>query len=496
MTEPIIDVLVIGAGGAGLTAAVSAAQAGARVVVVEKTDYLGGPYRINPGSIGTFAVESWMQQTRHLGPSLAEAYRILMEHSRWRADGRVVSALLRNSASTVTWFNELGITFDHVIAYYNGAQPVWHIRDTPHDPVIADVLERHARALGVEFLLNTRALRLITREGVVRGAELEDADGPQTLLARSTVLATGGYQGNPDLIERYTGLRQGHDLFTFEMFTHPQHQGEGLQMAWDAGAGTSPTMLETYIYLPDPFGGPGGTMPELSAFRQAGLLVNDNGLRFVDESVMRNPADAANAVRCQPGSHAYMLLSDRVDRQLREQGLDFQLFGMHHAPGSLAPLAKQVQSAVDSGYRFLFRADTLGELAAQTGMPADQLQATVAEYDGACARGVDEGFFKEGRYLRPLGPDGPYYAAKFCLGSYGSAGGVATDEYGRALDERRRPVPGLYVIGRDAAHVFGDTYPFVFAGLIQGLSHTIGRITGGHAALVVNRGTPDRGGER
>ncbi|MFE0678511.1 FAD-binding protein [Streptomyces sp. NPDC058867] len=482
MSDTPIDVLVIGAGGAGMVAALTAAEKGARVVVVEKTDFLGGPYRIMPGSLGTFAVESRMQQDRHLGPTRSEAYHILMEHSRWRADGRIVSALLRESGATIDWFEKLGVTFDNVVAYYQGAEPVWHTRNNPADPVISDVLEARARELGVEFRLGTAAQRLLVEDGVVVGAELRGASGDDEVRAKSTVVATGGYQGNPQLIERYTGLRAGEDLFTFEGFTHPQHQGEGLRMAWEAGAAASPTMLETYLYLPDPYGGPGGTQPELSVFRQAGLLVNDNGLRFVNESITRNPADIANAVRCQPGSHAYMILSDRVDEQLRGEGLDFQLFGMYHSPGTLEPVGKLVAQAVESGYEFLFRAETLSDLARQTGIDPAALQSTVEEYDEACAAGVDDLFFKEGGHLRPIGAQGPFYAAKFCLGSYGSAGGVRTDEHGRAVDGDSRPVPGLYVIGRDASHVFGDTYPFVFAGLIQGLSQTMGRIAGRNAA--------------
>ncbi|KAL2855148.1 FAD binding domain-containing protein [Aspergillus pseudodeflectus] len=483
MVEVSSDVLVIGAGGAGLAAALSAAQSGAKVVVVEKTDLIGGPNRINPGSLGMFAVESWMQAEMHVGVSCAVAYRTLMDHARWRTDGRVVSTFLRNTAPTIDWFNQLGIHFHQVLAYYTGGAAVFHVRDNPESPVIADVLEQRARELGVLFFTNTRASGLIKVEGRVVGCEVIDQSGSDgKFLATNTIITTGGYQGSPELIERFTGLRQGHDLFTFKMFTHPQHQGEGLFMAWDAGAAKSATMLETYMYLPDPYGGPGGTAVELSAFRQPSLLINQLGLRFVDETIIKNPSDAANAVRQQPGSYAYMLVSESIDQQFRTEGLDFQLFKLYQPAKSLKPLGDQVREAVESGYSHLFHTQTLEEMGAQLNLPIDTLKATVATYDQMCRRGIDEEFFKETKYMRAIGEKGPFYAARFCLGSYGSSGGIAINEHGQALDADRQPISGLYASGRDANSIYGGTYPFVFAGAIEAFSYTMGRLAGKHAA--------------
>lgn len=482
MTDAPYDVLVIGAGGAGMATALSAAEAGARVIVIEKTDFLGGPYRANPGSMGIFAVGTRAQGNLHIDFSLRDAYRAFMEHSRWRTDGRVISTLIRESAGTVDWLASLGIEYDDVISYYTGGNLVFHARRDPGKRIVADAMEERARELGVEFVLETRVTALVTDGDRVVGVGVEDAGGTREIRSATTVIATGGYQGSPELIEKYTGLRPGVDLFTFEMFTHPQHQGEGLELAWSVGAAQSETMLETYLYLPDPYGGPGGTDPALSVFRQPGLLVNQHGLRFVDEAVIENPADAANALRRQPGSFGYMIVSAAVEEQINREGLDFQLYQLYHEPGSLEPLDPQVRRAVDSGYAHLFRADTIAQLAQQTGMDAEALAQTVAEYDRAAERGVDDLFFKDARYLRPLGAEGPFYAAKFQLGSYGSSGGIAIDEHGRVVDDAQRPIPGLYAGGRDANDIYGGTYPFSMAGSIQGFSYIMGRVTGRHAA--------------
>jgi len=298
------------------------------------------------------------------------------------------------------------------------------------------------------------------------------------------VLAAGGFQGSPELIERYTGFVPGEDLFTYAMFTHPEHQGEGIRMAREAGAGIAPAMLETYIYLPDPYGGPGGTAPELSAFRQPNLLVNRHGRRFVAEDVVRNPADAANAVRRQPASSAYMILSGAVAEHYDRHGLDFQLYRLFHHPGTLPDLAGQVAKAVDDGYPHLFRADTVAELAERMSVPADDLSSTVEAYNAACRAGRDDELFKPACYLRPIEPGTGLYAACFRIGSYGSSGGIPIDEHGRVLDAGQTPVPGLYASGRDANTLYGGTYPYAMSGAISGFSYTFGRLTGAHAAAL------------
>ncbi|MFC8436554.1 FAD-binding protein, partial [Streptomyces sp. NPDC057253] len=453
------------------------------VVVVEKSDRTGGPYRINPASLGMFAVESWMQQELHVDLSREEAFRLLMDHSRWRTDARLVSTLVRHSGPTIAWFNSLGVHFDNVVPYYTGAKPTWHIRHDPENPVIADVLTDRAGELGARFLLNTLATQLIVDDGQVVGVEVRTADGSTRRIgAAATVLAAGGFQGSPELIERYTGFVPGEDLFTFAMFTHPEHQGEGIRMAREAGAGEAPSMLETYIYLPDPYGGPGGTAPDLSAFRQPNLLVNRHGRRFVAEDIVANPADAANAVRRQPGSQAYMILSGSIADHYDRHGLDYQLYRLFHHPGTLPDLAGQVTKAVADGYPHLFRADSVGELAEAIGVPAVELEATVETYNAACREGLDGELFKPARHLRPIEPDTGLFAARFCIGSYGSSGGIPIDEHGRVLDAGQNPVPGLYAGGRDANTLYGGTYPYIMSGAISGFSYTFGRLAGAHAA--------------
>ncbi|HKT04341.1 MAG TPA: FAD-dependent oxidoreductase [Rugosimonospora sp.] len=468
MTQLSCDVAVIGAGSAGLSTAVSAAESGARVVVLEKTGRLGGAIQ---GGSGLFAAGSHVQRERQVALTRDAAFARLMEFTQWRVDARLVSDYVNASADTIAWFEEMGAVFSDVVAYYLGAERTWHYRE-PASPELAGVLERRARSLGVEFHVDSPV------SGLSRGSGAR----PWTVaagagcVAGAVVLATGGFGGSPELIERYTGFRHGVDLFSF---AYEECAGDGIRLAAAAGAGSAPAMMETYVCLPPPHWGPGGTGFDLGSFRQPNLMVNARAERFMNEEVMRIPSFAANAVARQPGRCGYMILDRGVNEGYEREGWDFQM--------SKLPVTRPVEFAATvakaraEGYPHLFEAGSLDELAAATGLDPGALGSTVDEYRQACRTGRDAAFFKAPAYLRPLDRP-PFYAARFGIGGYGSLGGVPVDHRLRVLDPAGEPVAGLYAAGRDANAIYGGSYPFVMAGNSSSFSHNSGRLAGRHAA--------------
>jgi fumarate reductase flavoprotein subunit len=477
MTDHVVsreqaDVVVVGSGCAGLAAAVSAAEAGAGVVVLEKTGRIGGAIR---GGAGLFAIESQMQRDRQISLTRDEAFHLMMEHTQWRADARLVSAYVTASADTIEWLQSLGAQFSDVVAYYLGAQPTWHYRDSA-SPEITGILEQRARALGVEFRTESPAGQLVTERGAVVGVNYDAAGRSGQVLARSVVLASGGFGGSAELIERYTGYRHGSELFSFAF---PELTGDGIAMAHAVGAGRSPMMMETYICLPEPYWGPGGTPPELGSFRQPNLMVNQLGQRFMDESVMRHPGYAANAVHRQPGGYGYMIVTAAINAVYERDHWDFLM--------SKLPVTRPenfdgaVAKALADGFPHIFRASSVEDLATQAGIDPAALLATVAEYNEACRTGRDAVMHKPARYLHPLDGD-VLYAARFYVGGYGSLGGVAINDRCAAVYASGRPVAGLYGAGRDVNTIYGGTYPFLMAGNSTSFSYNSGRIAGRNAA--------------
>ncbi|MEU9456629.1 FAD-dependent oxidoreductase [Streptomyces sp. NPDC048277] len=471
------DVVVLGTGCAGLAAAVSAAEAGARVLVLEKTGRIGGAIH---GGAGLFAVETRMQRDRQIALTRDEAFHRMMEHTQWRSDARLASAYVAQSADTIDWMAGLGVEFSDVVAYYLGAQPTWHYRE-PDSPEITGVLAQRARELGVRIRTGCRARDLVTdAAGAVVGVTATAADGPLRVDTGAVVVATGGFGGSPRLIEQHTGYRHGTDLFSF---SHPELTGDGIALALAAGAAPSPTMMETYVCLPEPYWGPGGTPPELGSFRQPNLMVNGLGQRFMDESVMRHPGYAANAVGRQPGGHGLMILTAEINAHYEREGWDFL---MSKLPLTGPPdFDTSVSKAVTEGFPHILRAESVTELADRAGLEPAALRRTVDEYNHACRTGRDTLMHKPARYLRPVEDGQVLYAARFSVGGYGSLGGFAVDDLCRAVDARGVPVPGLFGAGRDVNDLYGGTYPFVMSGNSTSFSYNSGRIAGRSAAQTV-----------
>lgn len=467
------DVTVIGSGCAGAAAAYEAAAAGASVVILEKSTVGGGPVK---GANGPFAVDSAMQNAMQLDFDHSDAFRLHMDFTHWRVDARLVSDYINQSADTIAWLEGLGVKFSDVIAYYKGAIPTWHFKD-PESPFITEAILNGARQLGAQLRCGTRATALRMDNGRVAGLTAQDADGTEIAInSGAVIIATGGFGGNAHWIKKYTGLELGHNLFSFAF---PDVQGDGLRMAWEVGAAQSEMMMQTYVCLPEPYWGPGGTSFDLGTFRQPGLMVNMAGERFMNEEVMSNPAFAANAVRRQKNSCGFMILDENVNRYYQDHDWDFL---MSKVPMTRSgDLAIALADAKLKGYAHLFDADTLDELAREMGVDVERFIATVDEYNEFCLRGRDPIFNKSEKFLKPVRA-ARFYAARFYLGGYGSLGGIKINYRAEVLNMEDDAIPGLYGAGRDVNAIYAGTYPYVMSGNDSAFDFNIGRIAGRSAA--------------
>jgi fumarate reductase flavoprotein subunit len=313
--------------------------------------------------------------------------------------------------------------------------------------------------------LETWAESLLVHDGVIVGARCRSGEETFEIKAKAVVLATGGFAGSAELIEKYTSFHLNEDLF----YTHAQDSasGDGLRMAWEVGAGRSHMMMDVYKGMPI-FGGPAGTKNEWLLFSKPNLMVNRNGVRFIAEDCADRYA-MGNAIHAQPGGCGFMIMDSTIADLYRAAG---KFKGPDNAT-CLADVDEIYQEAQALDYPYIFRADSLEDLAAQTGINLDGLTRGIAAYNALCEAGEDTQFYKASEELRPiLGPR--YYAAQYFCDSFGGLGGIKIAPSTEVITESGEVIPGLFAAGSDVNSIYQDTYPQHLSGNTTGFAYTTG----------------------
>lgn len=470
------DVAVIGGGCAGMAAAATAAQMGMKVSIFEKQESLAA------GGMGPFAVESRMQRERQLNFSVQDAFEFYMKHTHYRADAKLISAYLSKSANTIDWFVNMGITFTDLIAYYPGAQATWHFRD-PKGPTLTDTLATKAKSKGTVIYFQTPAKELIKQKGRVVGLIAENKSGEALrVTAKAVIIGTGGFSDNLEMIKKYTTIK---DHPFLGQKNDPMLNGDGIRMAWEAGAGQSEMWMDSYRSMPGRYnGGPGGMPTELGILRQPIHMVNQLGERFVNEEVVFNGAFSGNAVDAQKGRCAYGIFDEETNRYYEENDWDWIMPQMGYRSENVGAFIKK---AMDEGYEHLFMTDSIEELCSRTGINLEGLQKTLDEYNRTCDSGRDTLFFKKAKFLKPVRKP-KFYAARFCLAMYGGLGGIKINHKTEALTKNFDVLPGLYCAGNDVNSICGGSYPFYLCGHTSGFAYNTGRIAGENAVRYIKHG--------
>jgi fumarate reductase flavoprotein subunit len=198
----------------------------------------------------------------------------------------------------------------------------------------------------------------------------------------------------------------------------------------------------------------------------------------MDESLLPNSTFTGNAIAAQKGRCAFNIFDESIRKVMEERYEE-----VHYVFPflRLEKFDELIQKSKDAGYKYVYVADSLEDLAAQTGIDATGLKAGVEEYNAFCEKGYDPVFHKRNKSLKPLtGPK--YYAMKFLPGAYGSLGGIKVNYKTEILDKDWNPIPGLYGAGTDANTLYGDSYPFILPGNTMGWALNSGRMAGESAA--------------
>lgn len=426
------DVAVIGGGGAGLAAALTAAQTGARTLLVDAAPRLGGSTALSGGVF--YAAGTAIQRANGITDTPDAMYHHYMTLNRHAVAPSLARKLCFESSAALEWLIGLGVRYTDDGLYFSGCDEV----PRGHRPLgagaeVAEALEGALSQHGIDIALSTRITGLILDEGgTVGGIRV----GDESVTAASVVLATGGFGASPEMLARhFPDSAMGGDYLWY--VGAQTNQGDGLNLGLSAG-GTIVGHNRGQLSVTH------GFARDNEVEQPAWLVhVNREGQRFVRETL--SYAVLADRVKHQTGHECFSIFDESARFSLERAN-----------PRQPCWEKDLLLRYLQQGY--LVRADSIAELAGRMGLPADVLAATLAQYNADCAAGQDRQFFKAAEHLRPVVTP-PFYAARMKPGILGlTLTGLRIDDHARVLDARGLPVPGLFAAGETTGGVMGDIY--------------------------------------
>ncbi len=467
------DVVIVGSGAAGLAAAVTLAESGAKVVVFEKQRSIGGTSNFFHG---TFAVESAMQRADYIDYTRDECFKNTMDYSHWVANPRVVRAVINESGATIAWLQKQGVVFTVVGINMPESPRTYHMVKGKGEAVIK-ALAVQLKDLGGDILPGIAVTALLKEGGRISGVIVDDDGEEVEVAAKAVVIASGGFANNKEWIKKYTGYDLGVNLLAVG---NTGKMGDGIRMAWEAGAAEEGiSTIEMFRQAP--------CSPEFAmmchiemASHQPDLWVTSRGERFCDETIAfwDTPVGNASAKFAKRDGYTWSLFDDSMVERMMERGIEKGM-GADFLPGTnLVELRKELQVALENGSTEVLAAGSIEELAGKIGIDPVVLRATVDEYNDHCAKGYDATFAKYAKYLHPfVGPT--YYAVRARTVFLGTMGGIRVNGSFEVLDKKDMVIPGLYAGGFDAGGMYGDSYPIKSSsGLASAFALNSGRIAG------------------
>ena len=417
--ELTTDIVIIGAGGAGMTAAINATQAGKDVILLEMMPYAGGNTTKATG--GMNAAETHYQKEQGIEDSVEQFVEDTMKGGHDINDKALVTIMAENSAEAIDWLDSIGAPLPKIS--FSGGATNQRIH-APEDgsgvgAYLVTALLKKIDELGIKVMYNTKATDLLSLEGTVNGVMAESDDTYYTIHSKAVILATGGFGNNQEMIVNYRD-----DLEGTVTTSAPGIMGDGIVMAQTVGADLvdidqiqlHPTVEQkTSMLITESVRGDGA------------ILVNQDGKRFTDELLTRDVVSAAELA--QPGSYAYIIF----DQKLRE-GL------------------KATEKYISTG--ITVQGDTIEDLAAQIDVDPATLADTLANWNKYVADKNDPDFGRTTGMENDLST-APYYAIKIAPGIHHTMGGVHIDTGAHVIDVNGKVIPGLFAAGEVVGGVHG-----------------------------------------
>lgn len=439
-----VDVVIVGAGGAGMSAAITAKQQGKTVLLLEKMPYVGGNTTKATG--GMNAAETHYQAEQGITDSVEQFVEDTMKGGHNINNPDLVRTLAEKSADAINWLDEIGAPLPKVS--FSGGATNARIH-APADgsgvgSYLVNCFSETMEKLGVEVLLETRANEIIMVDGAAAGVKAESPDKELTINAKAVILTTGGFGANEEMYCTYRP-----DLRGTVTTNAPGATGDGIVMAQAVGADLvdieqiqlHPTVEQaTSMLITEGVRGDGA------------ILVNQAGVRFGNELRTRDVVSAAELE--QEGQYAYVIF----DQNLRE---------------GLKATEKYIKNGI------VTEGATIEELAQKLGIDPTVLAKTLADWNAAVAAGEDKEFGRTTGMEHDLSK-APYYAIKVAPGIHHTMGGVKINTNTQVIDTNGNVIPGLFAAGEVTGGVHGGNR---IGGNAVADIVVYGRIAGANACL-------------
>lgn len=482
------QIVIMGAGLAGLSAAVSAREKGAEVLVLESRKCVGC---ISVTGMGLFAVESHHQKERNLDTVFTkdDAFEFIMDRTHWQLDAKIARAYVDKSADTIEWLEDMGVHFVLMdkLTFPGEIHQTGHLVNSSKMGIganaTADLIDKlYARALSVGAEVQTEAaVTDIQKTDYGYQILYTDASGSEkTVSAKAVIITAGGYM-NDDTLMKETGrgfyLNENVGAVNSIPLT-----GDGVRLARKLGAVPDGMELMLTSYCDGdrfPRNAETQRLWDLMMFSFPYLWVNKEGERFVNEGLM-NGCYLANAIANQTDGTYYMILDHATKEKIRTEGPDIWGYLSNDIQIDMDELFDKV---IEGGSKNYFRAESIEDLADQIQVPVETLKATIKRYNADCAVGYDSLFNKKRKFLRPV-KEAKYYAIRRKNGSYGSVGGIRINEKAQVKAENNRIINGLYAAGDCANSMIARDTALMYSlwGSCLGFAANFGRIAGENAA--------------
>ena len=440
------DVIVAGAGGAGLMAAVRAADGGAMVVVFQKSPTVYTSSTTVSG--GLFAAAGTRaQKEKGIEDTPEKFYQDFMKNGGYMNIPELARLLTKNSVTVFEWLVDNGLPAFRFEAYPGHSVLRGHRSNKNNGRDLVDTVYSQVKKRKIPVELGTEVTKLyVDPKGRVIGVEASKAGKKMNVQAsRAVVVACGGFVRDAATFDSWVPAYSGVGNLTGD----PGNVGQGIKMM-SKDAGGFPTHLQysgTYPYGLEMSPRSGPVCRYWYFTPVGGILVNKNGKRYVNEMIP--PTKLTLALAEQP---------DKVHYLITTKAVWDEVFAKYPPGGVIAPTTPEwIEKELQAG-KWLFRANTLSELAKKMGIDADGLEKTVAAYNGCVQSGNDPEFGRDAKSLGRKIEGGPFYTVKLTFATVLTMGGIRVNDKCQVVDAYGKAIPGLFAAGETTGGVHGNMY--------------------------------------